>query len=201
MIIRLHMTSDIDSIASKIAENSLGLAMNGGLWKAIGLGTRHSHGVIWRLTAPRWKKDLDQRLRREILVIVSSAHIAAFPSFRDELLGRLVDLYWGDDGRLISRYFSKLALRAAIAEYLEMPVGEWSTPFVNHLGLSAIPDNNMRAGMLAKGVHFAIDVTDIILMIGSSGLDMASWGPDFGLNKSGVLQSLFATGHRGRPQG
>ena len=195
------MTTDIDTIAAKIAENSLGLAMNGGLWKAIGFGTRPSHGVFWRLTSPRWKKDLDQRLRREILVIVTSAHIEAFPSVRDELLGRLVDLYWGDDGRLISRYFSKLALRAAITEYLEMPVGEWSTPFVNHLGLSAIPDNNMRIEMLAKGVYFAIDVTDIILMIGSRGLDMASWGPDFALNKSGALQSLFATGHQGRPQG
>jgi len=176
---RLHMTSDIDTIAAKIAENSLGLAMNGSPRGAIGFGIRPSHGVFWRLTAPRWKRDLDQRIQREILVIITSAHIVAFSSFRDTLLRRLVDLYWGDDGRLISRYFSKLALSAAITEYVEMPSGEWPTPFVNHLGLSAIPDKEMRTRMLAKGVHFAIDVGKIILAIRSHGLDMASWGPDF----------------------
>jgi hypothetical protein len=179
MIMRLHMTTDIDTIASKIAENSFGLALSGRPWNAIGLGIRPSHGLFWRLTAPRWKRDLDQRIQREVLVIITSAHIVAFPSLRDALQRRLVDLYWGDDGRLISRYFSKLALSAAITEYVEMPSGEWSTPFVNHLGLSAIPDREMRTRMLGKGVHFAIDVTNIIPAIRSRGLDMASWGPDY----------------------
>ena len=176
---RLHMTSDIETIADKIAENSLGLAMNGSHRSAIGFGIRPSHGVFWRLTAPRWKRDLDQRIQREILVIITSAHIVAFSSFRDTLLRRLVDLYWGEDGRLISRFFSKLALSAAITEYVEMPSGEWPTPFVDHLGLSAIPDKELRARMLAKGVHFALDVANITLAIKRHGLDMASWGPDF----------------------
>jgi hypothetical protein len=179
MIVLLHMTSDIDTIAAKIVENSLGLAMSGRPWRAMGLGIRPSHDVFWRLTAPSWERDLDQRIKRETLVIITSAQIVAFSSLSDALLRRLVDLYWGDDGRLISRYFSKLALSAAITEYVEMPSGEWSTPFVNHLGLSAIPDKEMRTRTLAKGVHFALDVANIILAIRSHGLDMASWGPDF----------------------
>jgi hypothetical protein len=179
MIVLLHMTSDIDTIATKIAENSLGLAMSGKPWNAIGFGTSPSHGVVWWLTTPRWKKDLDQRIQREILVIITSAHIVAFSSLRDALLRRLVELYWGDDGRLISRYFSKLALSAAISEYVEMPSGEWPTPFVSHLELSVIPDKEMRTRVLAKGVYFAIDVANIILAIRNHGLDMASWGRDF----------------------
>ncbi|HYK80178.1 MAG TPA: hypothetical protein VEU95_11140, partial [Micropepsaceae bacterium] len=113
-------------------------------------------------------------VHRELLVIFSAAHVTAFESTGDELLHRLVEFYWGDDG--FGHIFpSADACRKAINEYVGTPFANWHKLLLDHLEVSAVPDKKLRARLLVGCVYLGMNVPMIKLFVTSYGIEMASW--------------------------
>jgi hypothetical protein len=143
---------------SEVARQCLFLMLDDGPWRDLGFAGRPRYGLLLQAFRPRWRRQLDDLLKREILASLSAAHLAAGITDLDDQ-AELVSLFAADPMLFeplgyVSRGEAIADLTCIIDTYLAIPVSQWPALLRIRVQTLNLPDKRLAAKLETGGMRF-----------------------------------------------
>ena len=182
----------MDDRTAKIADNCLRLSLNHASWQGLGFKRRPRRGLMHQLITPHWKRSLERKTVRELLVIFTAAHVVAVDPEADLLLRDVVDFYWGDGVHSATGlgFPSKEACLLAIQTYTTTPSSDWHKLLIEHIDVFGLPDKKQKMLLLARCVQFTMSVQTMMLYLRLD-LDMTHWPKLMSTEPADIINEVF----------
>ena len=153
------------------AATILKMSITDGLWVDVGYGKRPKYGSFFQHFRPKWRRDLEASLLREIVAICTAAYLLA-EVVRQTDLDTVIDFYVdGTTGDLfrtfgfLSRPDALSYFSDAIREYHAAGPSEWAGLLFRRIGATHLPDRGFSARLMVGSVRFARNVEAMVLVL------------------------------------
>ena len=165
-------TTDMtDNVFRTTAATILKMSITDEPWVDVGYGKRPKHGNLFQHFRPKWRRDFEDSLLREIVGIFTAAYLLA-GVVRQTDLDMVIDLYVdGNTGDLfrtfgfLSRTDALSYFSDAIREYHEAGPSEWASILARRIGITHLPDRGLSARLLAGSGRFVMSVEAMVFVL------------------------------------
>ena len=162
-----------DNVFRATAATILKMSIADEPWVDVGYGKRPKHGSFFQHFRPKWRRDLEDSLLREIVGIFTAAYLLA-GAVKQTDLDMVIEFYVGGNTGDLFRTFGFLSrtdalsyFSGAIREYHEAgpSSSEWAGLLARRIGVAHLPDRGLSARLLVGSVRFAVSVEAMVFVL------------------------------------
>ena len=161
--------ADVGQAVLQVAASCLSSVMRDESWQDIGFSGRPRVGSSILSFRTSWQVNLEKRVFQEMLVAFTAAHALAGRITVDEVAS--VVAAYTSNPELVealgypSRENATEHLTKSIAQYVQMPLGQWHYLLARQIKPGSIPDKALSARLQAGCIQFAENVCAMVLIL------------------------------------
>ena len=148
---------------TEIGHTVLGTVLRDEPWQDLGFGRRPRCGAFFQRFRPKWRVDLEKAALKEMVILLTTAHLAAQVIAEQDIDGVIAFYVDGTERAheswrtlgYTSRSEAQLHLRNSIAAYSAAGPGRWSKLLLSRLGVPDIPQPKLAAHLIVGAVRFS----------------------------------------------
>jgi hypothetical protein len=160
---------------TEIGHTVLGTVLRDEPWQDLGFGRRPRRSAFFQRFRPKWKVDLEKAALKEMVILLTTAHLAAQVIAEQDIDGVIAFYVDGTERAqelwrtlgYTSRSEAQLHLRKSIAAYsasAAAPEG-WSQLLLSRLGVPDIPQPKLAAHLVVGTVRFSETVRSMLAVL------------------------------------
>jgi len=142
-------------------------------WRDLGFPKRPRYGEWLQRFRPRWRVDLEKAILKEMIAVLTAAHLVAGVIARPQL-PNLLQLYidgpeaptdlWRTLG-YSSRVEAQRHLESSVQLYADSSPDEWPKSLMQRLEIANVPDRKLLANLLVGVVQFGTNAHHMVSVL------------------------------------
>ena len=138
-------------------------------WQDFGFPKRPKYGSLIQKLRPTWKVELEKKILKEIVIVLTAAHVVARVVFPDDI-EQVVNAYTStpDVVRSLgyaSRNEALVHLRDSIEEYVRSSFDKWPDMLFTRIDPNSLPDQKTAARVLLGCVRFGANARNMVTIL------------------------------------
>ncbi len=138
-------------------------------WQDFGFRKRPTYGTLIQKLRPTWKIELEKRILKEMVIVLTAAHVVAGVLPRDDI-EHVVNAYTStpDLARSLgysSRNEALVHLRESIGEYVLSSPDEWSVMLFTRMDPNSLPNKKTAARVVVGCAKFGMDAQNMVRIL------------------------------------
>jgi hypothetical protein len=158
---------------TEIGHTVFGTVLRDEPWQDLGFGRRPRSGALFQSFRPKWKVDLEKAALKEMVILLTTAHLAAHVIAEPDIDGVIAFYVDGTEQArelwrtlgYTSRSEARIHLRNSIAAYSAAAPEGWSQLLLSRLGVRDIPQPKLAARLIVGTIRFSETVRGMVAVL------------------------------------